>query len=375
MAKDFKARMIQRGQNSGKSASDIAAEVARMETGGEQPAGIEPDRIPIADILPDPIQPRRAMPEILRARWCDGAPITGVLAQWSNDVQQDAARFGFDLDWNALLFGNVFDDISLQDRAVQPDSRLFLELLRLANSIHKHGLEQPITVYRIDGDLYRVQVGERRLLAFYILNWLLGSDYATIPAIIQDAYDPFAQALENGARENLNAIGRARQLAIILKELHQQPLPDTGQPGQSWYAEAAALRVPHGMADEVALMIGLNSPRMTRHYLDLLTLPGEVWNWADQFNWTEGKIRGMIKRAQNSEQLLRIAQDEVTLALGGTVKAVVKSPTQKVIKRAQSSVASIRRVLDYDDESLNLLPSHERQELVNAAKDVLRRFQ
>lgn len=375
-----KDRMKQRAtQGQAVNIDDLLQQAAQWETGAlphTAPTPVEPTDLPVVLITPDPIQPRRAMPELLRARWCDGAPVDGVLVEWDNRVQRNLAEHGIAAQWQDWLdvTGLAARDegqLAIQDHKLHPDTRLWLAMLRLAASIYQTGLEQPITVYA-EGDIYRLLVGERRLLAFHLLGWLGHKAYTTIPAIVRDGYNPFSQALENGARQDLNAIGVARQLAILLKVLNSVDIPAHGQPPQSWYAEATDLNIPRGEADRVAAMLGLPSPTTLRKYRRLLTLPPQVWTWADQFDWTEGRLRGWMRIAHSNEELIRLANDAMLDEIGkGSRKSSPVSQAQRAYRQTQSAVKALQRIQKMSDDAWELVPESEQEALVRLAIEIV----
>ena len=86
------------------------------------------------------------------------------------------------------------------------------ELNELAKSISTHGIIQPITVRKIDENIYQLISGERRVRASKI------SKLKSIPAFIKNAKDDemLEMALiENIQRENLNSL----EIAISYKKL------------------------------------------------------------------------------------------------------------------------------------------------------------
>ena len=86
------------------------------------------------------------------------------------------------------------------------------QLNELAKSISTHGIIQPITVRKIDGNTYQLISGERRFRASKISN------LKSIPAFIKNAKDDemLEMALiENIQRENLNSL----EIAISYKKL------------------------------------------------------------------------------------------------------------------------------------------------------------
>lgn len=332
---------------------------------------VEPTDLPIGQIAPDPIQPRRALPDLYRARWCAGELLPDVLAEWGHEaaVQRDA--LGFSTPWEAWLH---LDDTPLIDPSLKmpPALRLWLDLLRLAGSIYRDGLAVPITVYQ-DARGYRLLMGERRLLAFWLLYEMGYDQFAHIPALVRDSYNPIAQAAENGARRNLNAISIARQLAVLLMVVNGIDVGnDTAQANQAWYAQALDLQVPSGEGEALATVLGLKNPRQISHYRRLLALPRVVWNWADEFDWTEGKIRGMVNRAATEDALIDLAQAEATKELGGTPKPTAlpdRMSTRLYDRMERAMVATLT-----NEKALQSLTDAQRRRLRDLAKDLLKRL-
>ena len=121
-------------------------------------------------------------------------------------------------------------------------------------------------------------------------------------------------------------------------------------------------------------MLGLSSPRHMRRYRALLDLPREVWNWADEFDWTEGKLRGMVQRTQNADQLVRMAQNEVTLSLGGEIDKPAITALDRAVTTTRRAVKSMQRSLNLSEEDLDALPKQAREDLIAAARQILIKF-
>ena len=89
------------------------------------------------------------------------------------------------------------------------------KLEALADSIRSHGIIQPITVRRLEGDHYQIIAGERRWRAARMAG--LGE----LPARIVDADDREAMVLalvENLQREDLNPVEQAKGMRRLLEE-------------------------------------------------------------------------------------------------------------------------------------------------------------
>ncbi|GAB4575819.1 MAG: hypothetical protein Kow0077_29200 [Anaerolineae bacterium] len=324
---------------------------ARLEAEPTEPVGV-----PIRDIMPDPLQPRRVMPNHLREAWLNGMPMEEVLHQWEVAAHTAAINAGVPLRWKHII--DQEDDLTALNESgpdhkeppLPPVAEHWLDLVRLAGSIHQVGLEQPVTIYPDDGGGYRLIVGERRLLAFYLLDVQGFEGYTHIPAIKRPERHVWRQAFENGARQDLNAIGKARQLALLLMALNDgawKPFRGKGQPGRAWYAQAADLRVPYGRAEAVTTVLGLKNPRHLRRYRALLTLPEEVWQLADEHDWTEGKLRSMVQAANNDpDQLVRIARIEAGLEVPPRAK---RDPLTRSVERVIHRLEEVKAIEPNED--------------------------
>jgi ParB family transcriptional regulator, chromosome partitioning protein len=92
--------------------------------------------------------------------------------------------------------------------------RAFDGIDELADSIHAHGLLQPIVVRRFDTG-YELVAGHRRLTAIQQLGWI------KVPAIVRDEDPDDAYILtlvENLQRENLSAKEEAAALEVLVRE-------------------------------------------------------------------------------------------------------------------------------------------------------------
>lgn len=386
MPGDLKGRMSQRSQRDAEPIDDIdslisfAADVEHGSAIRTAPASTEERLLPIEAIWPDPIQPRRAMPDTLRAEWLRGTPVDQLLLKWETEARADLLAHQVSADWHQVI--EVSDDREpLRGGAARPvtlkaATRQFLALVDLAASIYVAGLEQPVTVYQpySDSRVYRLLVGERRLLAFWLLIYLGYRGYERIPALERDGYSALAQAAENGARQNLNAIAMARQLAILLLEVHHADVTPIQVVGQAFYAQAADLDIPRGMAPTLAAILGLPSVRMLQHYKSLLRLPELVFQWADEYDWPEGKLRGWMRKAPSDDLLIALAKAEYEKEIGQADKPSPPDVAQRTARKVERAVDSLRAVADLDVETFNALPDSQRKELRRLAFQIVRRF-
>ncbi|HLV34821.1 MAG TPA: ParB/RepB/Spo0J family partition protein [Spirillospora sp.] len=268
--------------------------------------------VSIFEVYPDRTQPRRAVPSLVRQHW-DGNPATTqtLFEGWLYEIEQ-AGRRDFDLlryIEQAHLPENIDgnddedDSVLLLSGGYTALERSLLEIADLAISIQQIGLTNPITVAR-DGRIYRLETGERRWLAYHLLNlYFPDDDWAKIPAYVVDQVNVWRQASENNARADLNAIGKARQLAILLMDLLAdegyefrtfEEILAAGLSEREYYAQVAdgnVYRVPRGAGERLLTAMGLKNPTQIRQYRTLLRLPDHLWQEADDQNWTEFEIR------------------------------------------------------------------------------------
>ena len=122
-------------------------------------------------------------------------------------------------------------------------------LAELARSIEKHGLIQPITVKRYDGDddRYLLVAGERRFRAFEQLG------RPTIPAIITTGDAEEIALIENIQREDLNPLEEAEALERMMDRYHytQEELGKVIGKAQNTVSEVLQLNtLPPSIKDE-----------------------------------------------------------------------------------------------------------------------------
>lgn len=257
------------------------------------------EQVDIHMILPDTAQPRRVLPISLRPLVNSDnlrESMPRVFENWLRLVNDGRAE-PFPLE--RLLYGDEddADDALPDERLITPTEQRLIAVVQLASSIYRDGLTNPITVAAW-GPRYRLETGERRWLAYHLLYAYTGdATYVQIPARIIEEVNVWRQASENNARSDLNAIAKARQLALLMMDLYGvsnfTPI-DRFEHEQAFYAQVVdgeQFRVPRGALDSLLSAMGLKNRSQLSRYRALLEVPAHIWDMADEQDWTEGYLR------------------------------------------------------------------------------------
>ena len=282
---------------------------------------------PIDSIHPNRMQPRRTFPTTIRQYFATSShdDMAYFFEMWLKEVNVERKS---DFPLQAYLEGKETQRIEgvekVDEEIEQIGSALkmgtletaFMQVVELAASIMRHGLTNPISIARVGGN-YEIETGERRWLAYHLLNWQYPEGgWDKIPSRqVDDGISIWRQANENNIRADLNAISMARQFALllmdILRDATQFQLFDTFDHEQDFYAQVAdgtSHRVPRKQGEKLLNAMNLENPVQLRQYRSLLRLPRNIWEWADDLNWTEGFIRmEILGKAETDEDKLRLA--------------------------------------------------------------------
>jgi hypothetical protein len=258
--------------------------------------------VDIFEVAPDPLQPRRAMPHFVRSAWGFDLTPDGMNRLFGAWAEAAAHEMQHDV-WpmlEALVLGTDAESDESDTGELRPITAGLMKLAGLAGDLRANGQTNPITVYRTQ-DGYRIETGERRWLAFHLLNIFDEANYRKIAAREVQGFSVWRQAGENSVRSELNAIARARQLALLLMDLHGaenfRPM-DAFTHELDFYAQVAdgnTWRVPRGAGEKLLNAMGLQHSKQLRDYRALLRLPVDGWEQADDENWTEYRIRAYIQ--------------------------------------------------------------------------------
>lgn len=334
----------------------IYSSIADAEVGYDS---IEP--ISIFDIDPDPTQPRQAIPFVVRQRWSRRrVKEQDIFDTWCELVSKERGE-----TFNVLNFLTEDDEVE-RPETTGPLERSLMQIVSLAASIRSKGLTNPITLAR-SGARYTLETGERRWMAHHLLNMYYPDEkWDKVPARVVETVDVWRQAAENGARQNLNAISIARQLATLIMEMYKVEREESfmsfegASQGQStdrnYYAQVSdgnTYRILKGFGDVILNVTGLKSKYQISQYRALLELPDYFWQVADDLNWTEGMIRQLRNRAGGSDRKQQQLVAHAAHEEGYDVKSVGleidvrppkpdSSPYPKEWKRAKRAVKNVR---------------------------------
>jgi hypothetical protein len=192
------------------------------------------ERLLLEMVRPDPVQPRRVLPENIHMRFhSNHVTPTQALRELVQIVQIAARQRG-------RPFNNVLELLPNPDEereeetstALSPEEQLLHDLVNLAVTIRDDGQVNPLTVVDISQGvtrLFRIETGERRYWATWLLrDFIPGyTGDGMIPCIVipTNRSSVFRQAKENTARSGLTAVALARQAALLMLTVHGYEIP------------------------------------------------------------------------------------------------------------------------------------------------------
>ena len=271
--------------------------------------------ISIFDIYPDPTQPRRVIPSVVKTAWEDDLRAGNIVKEdlyttlfriWLEHIaeEREANRLSALESSLRTYFEGDSEFYATEQLGSTPLEGALFEIISLAINIQRDGLTNPITTARTEYG-FQLETGERRWLAFHALFIYTGDvQWSRIPARLVETHNVWRQAAENTQRNDLNAISKARQLAILLMDLLMnageefEPF-DSFTSERDFYAQVAdgeRYRIPRGKSEQLLNAMGLKHPDQLRQYRALLRLPDTFWIYADDNDLTEFEIRQAEKR-------------------------------------------------------------------------------
>ncbi len=279
---------------------------------------IRVERILLDMVRPDPIQPRRVLPEKVHLAFHENRLTPSQALREMVQVAQVAAR------QRGRPFSNLLEllpDPEREDEGgvkLTPEEELLRELVNLAVTIRDDGQVNPITVVDVTEGvtrLYRIETGERRYWSAWLLRDFLPSydgdgmiDCIIVPA---DRSSVFRQAKENTARKGLSAIAMARQAALLLLTVHGYEIPKNAV-DNDFYRQALELDLRGKREYTEAIlnaMGGIDKRRFSQFKL-LLQLSDEAFELADRYDLDEFRLRPVLQLSSElqAEMLQHIIQ-------------------------------------------------------------------
>ena len=265
---------------------------------------IRVERILLEMVRPDPVQPRRVLPESIHLNFHNNrATPTQALRELVQIVQIAARQRGRPFN-NVLELLPNGDDERDEEPAVNlsPEETLLRDLVNLAITIRDDGQVNPLTVVDVSQGvtrLFRIETGERRYWATWLLrDFIPGyTGDGMIPCIVipTNRSSVFRQAKENTARSGLTAIALARQAALLVLTVHGYEIPAYAV-GNDFYRQALDLdlRGKREYTDTIlSAMGGIKRSRFS-HIKSLLHLSDEALELADRHAIEEFKLRYVV---------------------------------------------------------------------------------
>lgn len=281
---------------------------------------IKVERILLDLVRPDPIQPRRVLPEKIHHDFHESRLTPSQALREMVQIAQVAAR------QRGRPFANLLEllpdpERDEADTKLTPEEELLRELVNLAVTIRDDGQVNPITVVDVSQGatrLYRIETGERRYWAAWLLRDFLPGyesdgmiDCIVVPA---DRSSVFRQAKENTARKGLSAIAMARQAALLLLTVNGHEIPNYAVTND-FYRQALELRIPRGAGEAIYSAMGGIDKRRFSQYKDLLKLCDQAIELADRHNLDEGVLRHVVKLSD--EDQIEMAQQIIQFGFSG----------------------------------------------------------
>jgi len=298
---------------------------------------IKVERILLEMVRPDPVQPRRVLPESIHFTFHNNrATPTQALRELVQMVQVAARQRGRPFNSVLELMPNSDEDREdEQNVSLTPEEQLLRDLVNLAVTIRDDGQVNPLTV--VDASqgvtrLFRIETGERRYWATWLLRDFMPSytGDGMIPCIVipQQSSSVFRQAKENTARAGLTAIAMARQAALLLLTVHGCEIPSQAV-GNEFYRQALELdlRGKREYTDTIlSAMGGIDKARFS-HIKGLLQLSDEALELADRHDIDEKKLRYVLPLSQ--EYHVEIVRQIITFGLSSKqVKELCEGDTE-----------------------------------------------
>jgi hypothetical protein len=262
------------------------------------------ERILLEMVRPDPVQPRRVLPEQIHVAFhSQRLTPTQALKELIYSVQVAARQRGQPFQNVIELLPNADDEREEDvETKLSPEEQLLRDLVNLAVTIRDEGQVNPLTVVDVSQGvtrLFRIETGERRYWATWLLRDFMPhyTGDGMLPCLIIPAEKAsvFRQAKENTARSGLSSIAMARQAALLLLAVHEYDMPVIAVTND-FYRQALDLdlRGRREYTDAILSAMGGIDKGRFRQFKSLLQLSDEALELADRYSIEEGKLRHVI---------------------------------------------------------------------------------
>ncbi|MBK8032162.1 MAG: hypothetical protein IPO91_19595 [Chloroflexi bacterium] len=275
--------------------------------GALQDNSIRVERLLLDMVRPDPVQPRRVLPESIHLRFHNNhVTPTQALRELVQIVQIAARQRGRPFNSVLELLPKADDEHEEETPVnLSPEEQLLHDLVNLAVTIRDDGQVNPLTVVDVSQGvtrLFRIETGERRYWATWLLRDFIPNytGDGMIPCIIipERQSSVFRQAKENTARSGLTAVALARQAALLLLTVHGYEIPAYAV-GNDFYRQALDLdlKSKREYTDTILSAMGGIKRGQFSHLKILLRLSDEALELADRHHIEEGKLRYVLNLA------------------------------------------------------------------------------
>jgi hypothetical protein len=259
------------------------------------------ERILLEMVRPDPVQPRRVLPEQIHMAFHNQRLTpTQALKELIHSVQVAARQRGQPFQNVLELLPNADDEREEEgETKLSPEEQLLRDLVNLAVTIRDDGQVNPLTVVDVSQGvtrLFRIETGERRYWATWLLRDFMPhyTGDGMIPCLIIPAEKAsvFRQAKENTARSGLSSIAMARQAALLLLAVQGYDMPSTAVTND-FYRQALEidLRGKREYAEAILSAMGGIKKSYFGSIKALLRLSDEAMEIADRHGIEEFKLR------------------------------------------------------------------------------------
>ena len=285
----------------------LASVTADLLEGGSQTFqdnSLRVERILLEMVRPDPVQPRRVLPEQIHLAFhSQRLTPTQALKELIHSVQVAARQRGQPFQNVLELLPNADDEREEEvETKLSPEEQLLRDLVNLAVTIRDDGQVNPLTVVDVSQGvtrLFRIETGERRYWATWLLRDFMPhyTGDGMIPCLIIPAEKAsvFRQAKENTARSGLSAIAMARQAALLLLSVHGYDIPN-GPVTNDFYRQALELDLRAKREYTEAVLSAMGGIKRAHFSVikALLRLSDEALEIADRYGIEQGKPRYVL---------------------------------------------------------------------------------